>query len=214
MGGNTRYVSVPTQSRFYEHLLADEAFYIFAECSFFSDFESEFIYEDCPEDSENTLEEFIENYPDLFQTQEQTERLTNEFKAEVEKTAIRSASFEKTVGPIHDRLLAVFNESQSDKLELIDNIFSGECFDPHNFYHSNYSEFELISLPIVQAGAELLRNIKPAVLFNVSERWKEGVCPDWSRTTDEDFLAYDFWYWKSFYLNAAQSQSIVFVGSC
>lgn len=212
---DTRYVSIPLQSRLYRRLIEDRAAYIFAQGSFFSDFNiCDVAEDDPPEWLEDTLEEFIDNYPDVFHTQEQTKRLIDEFKAEVEKITIKSTSFESTESLVRERLITAFDESQSDSVELIGTMFDGEQnFDPQQFYSSNYSEFSLISLPIVQAGAELLRDIIPESLFNVSEGWSANN-PCIAEETNEDYFAWDFWRWKNLYLKAAQSQSVIFVGRC
>ncbi|MBE9011974.1 hypothetical protein IQ250_17375, partial [Pseudanabaenaceae cyanobacterium LEGE 13415] len=94
---DTGFVSVPIQSRFYDRLLSDRAFYIFANGSLFGGFYiDDFCEDDSPEDIENTLLEYIDNYPDVFQTQEQTRRLLDEYRVEVEKAAIETMFFEGT----------------------------------------------------------------------------------------------------------------------
>ncbi|MBE9012084.1 hypothetical protein IQ250_17945, partial [Pseudanabaenaceae cyanobacterium LEGE 13415] len=107
-----------------------------------------------------------------------------------------------------NRLISALDESQRDKIELIKTMFNGEqYFDPHQF---NNSEFSLISLPVVQAGAELLRDIMPESLFHVAKGHNAFL----DEETEEAYFAQDFWHWKNLYINAARSQSVIFVGSC
>ncbi|BAU12766.1 hypothetical protein LEP3755_32970 [Leptolyngbya sp. NIES-3755] len=225
MSHSIYYFAIAPQNRLYQQLCEDKATYILlarAICQY--DFEIFNCIENNndPADLEgidNVLEPLIEEFPDAFPTKDQAVKIVQRFQTDVKNYSIDTARLSSHLYPeIERRLIEILSSSSDKDSELISQlIWSQNLLDPHGIYPSNVHQIHQISSPVVQAGATLLRDIPPEILFNISEYLPTGdeaedsirrrefyINANWD---DDDVDEYQKWW--NLYLQAAEAQNEV-----
>lgn len=156
-------------------------------------------------DLNESLDEVIKQHQDIFGTDLEADMWIAEFRDELRRTrknypgiADRRAMLEKCASEIEERLLQEITKKQDENVNLTVRtmIFDGERdFIPDSLPEG---ELKLVTLPLVQQGAEFLRDIDSSTLFTEAEDWDR-----WYRD--------QFDWWKSLYLMAAEKEEELIV---
>lgn len=207
--GSVLYNAIPPQSTLYKRLQQEKAFntlmvYLFPYGNgVFRFFEIEH------NEVEEILEWMIESRQDTLGSESEARYWINEFQSELERTRNlypgiedRAALLEKSADEIEKRLVQELSRRQGkDATELVKRLmFGDQTFTPHFVTPIEYESLELVSLPLVQEGAIILREVEPEMLFIRDEGWQEWCMEQYE-------------WLRELYLEAAENQEEILIGS-
>jgi hypothetical protein len=191
MGVTLTYQAIPPQSNFYARLQHDRAFRALSfELSPYGLFH---LFKSDPIDFNEIMGDAIEGHPDIFcGTEIETSMLIGEFREglritcrDYPKIAGVSGSLEKSFEEVEDRLTEELSSRKfEDAYDIVTILLYGDTHLGENSLPDE-DTWRLVSREAVKRGANVLRQIDPAILFPGE---------------DEGWYFENFRSWKEFYL--------------
>lgn len=200
------YISISPNSRLYQRLYTEPVIYKLFVGSYHYRFK--IIDEGDPETQEK-LEYWIENFADLFHSETEIRSFIGDFQAEIENASLKTAYLEQITPRIAEALSRKLKQHQNENADIVWKLLNGDRY----FEVHGKREFRLVPLPTVHAGARMLMQMEPQDLFEIDSDWTIEKSLNKRNESMEEYCARCFSYWKDLYIEAAEQENEILIGT-
>jgi hypothetical protein len=209
MGVSIMYSAIPPSSTLYARLQHEKALSILVNDLFiYGSGIFSFFDEDPYGEVDEIIKGVVESHQDVFGSIDKSEKIINEFRAELYKTREdypgienRTAMIEKSVDAIEKCLTKQFVANQvRDAEEITERLLFGDQSFAPNLLAKKDEPLGLISRDLVHEGASLLRLVNPETLYTGDWLWDEWGLEHLKR-------------WRDLYLVADEMNEEILVGA-